>query len=308
MPKLCEHRDQERVGDQDRRQHTQGRADAELGHEVEPEEREAGDRDRDREAREQHGPAGGGAGLGGRVDRRQPFVQVLPEPRDDEERVVDPDADADHRYENRRDRVDVGQPGKNEEEEERRSDGHERQRNRNRSRDERAEDDHEHDERGQEAEQLLYSLLDGRGLGLAVELGGDTRRLDPVADRIFHRNDLRAICGLDRLRELRLGVRDSSVVRECLVGERIADAVDARLAVLGLELRRLELGNGRLDCGLALGRVETLALRRGEDEVQHGALLGGELRLDQVGGLLRVGARNLEHVLEAAADGRHEND
>jgi hypothetical protein len=33
-------------------------------------------------------------------------------------------------------------------------------------RDERAEDDHQHDERGQEAEQLLDSLLDGRGLGL----------------------------------------------------------------------------------------------------------------------------------------------
>ena len=72
----------------------------------------------------------------------------------------------------------------------------------------------------------------------------------------------------------------------------------------GLELRRLELGNSCVDRGLALGRVEALALRRGEDEVQHGALLGRELRLDQVGGLLGVGARDLELVLEAAADGR----
>jgi hypothetical protein len=268
----------------------------------------SGDRDRDSKTREQHGPAGGGAGLGGRVDRRHPFVQELPEPRDDEERIVDADADADHRHENRRDRVDVGQPGKDEQEQERRSDGHERHPNRNRSRDERAEDDDEDDERGQEAEQLLDPLLDGRGLGLAVELGGDARGLDRVADRIFHRFDLSAICGFDRLRELRFRVCDSSVVGERLVGERIANALDSRLAVLGFELRRLQLGNGCVDRGLALGRVETLALRRGEDEVQHGALLGGELRLDQVGGLLRVGARDLELVLEAAADGRHEHD
>ena len=174
MPELCEHGDQERVGDQDRRQHAQGRADPELGHEVEAEEREAGDRDRNREAREQHCPAGGGARLGGRVDRRHPFVQELSEPRDDEERVVDPDADADHRHEDRRDRVDVGQPGEDEEEDERRSDGHERQRDRNGGRDERAEDDHQNDERGQEAKQLLDPLLDGRRLGLAVEPAGST--------------------------------------------------------------------------------------------------------------------------------------
>ncbi len=154
----------------------------------------------------------------------------------------------------------------------------------------------------------MYSLLDRRGFGLAVELGGDACRLDRIADRIFHRNDLRAICGFDRLRELRFRVRDSSVVRERLVGERIADALDAGLAILGLELRGLELRNGGIDCGLALGRVETLALRRGEDEVQHGALLGGELRLDEVGGLLRVRTRYLELVLEAAADGHHKND
>jgi hypothetical protein len=269
VPELREHRDQERVGDQDRRQHAQGRADAELRDEVEAEEREPSHGDGNRQACEQHGAAGGGASLGGRVDRRHALMQELSEPRDDEERVVDPDADADHRHENRRDRVDVGQPGEDEQEEERGSDRHERQRNRNRSRDERPEDDHEHDERGQEAEQLLDSLLDGRGLGLAVELGGDARRLDRVADSIFHCNNLGAICGLDLVRELGFRVRDSSVVGERLVGERVADAVEAHLAVLGLELRGLELRNRCVDRGLTLGRIETLALGRGKNEVQH---------------------------------------
>ena len=79
--------------------------------------------------------------------------------------------------------------------------------------------------------------------------------------------------------------------------------------VLGrLELGGLELRDRLLDRGLALGRVEPLALGRGEDEVQHAALLGGELRLDQVGRPLRVGARDLELVLQAAADGGDEHD
>ncbi len=52
----------------------------------------------------------------------------------------------------------------------------------------------------------------------------------------------------------------------------------------------------------ALGRVQPFALGRGEDEVQDAALLGGELGLDQVGRLLRVRARNLELVLQAAAE------
>ncbi len=47
---------------------------------------------------------------------------------------------------------------------------------------------------------------------------------------------------------------------------------------------------------------------RGEDEVEHAALLGGELRLDQVGRLLRVGAGDVELVLQAPADRRDEHD
>ena len=46
----------------------------------------------------------------------------------------------------------------------------------------------------------------------------------------------------------------------------------------------------------------------GEDDVQHAALLGGELGLDQIGRLLRVGAGDVELVLQAAADRRDEDD
>ena len=73
-----------------------------------------------------------------------------------------------------------------------------------------------------------------------------------------------------------------------------------------------QLGERVLDGGLALGGVELLARRRGEDEVQDAALFGGELRLDQVGPLLRVGAGDLELVAQASAEedttGREERD
>jgi hypothetical protein len=235
-------------------------------------------------------------------------MQLLPEARHDEEGIVDPDTDADHRHEDRRDRVDVGQPGENEEEDERRSDGHDRERDRNRRRDERAENDQEHDERGQEAEQLLRSLLDGRELGIAVELRGDARRLDRLANGVLYRDDLRAIFGFDRLRKLRLRISDASVVREGVRAERIADALDPGLVLRRLELRALELRDRGVDRRLALRRVESLAFGCCKDKVQYGTLLGRELRLDQVGRLLRVGARDLELVLQAAAERRDRED
>ena len=117
-----------------------------------------------------------------------------------------------------------------------------------------------------------------------------------------------AVLRLDRLRELRLRVRDAPVVGERLLAERVADAVDARLVRRRSELRRLELRDRGLDGRLALWRVQPLALRRGEHEVQDGALLGRELRLDEVGRLLGVGARDLELVLQAATDGGDEHD
>src|SRR6185295_14960786 len=87
-----------------------------------------------------------------------------------------------------------------------------------------------------------------------------------------------------------------------------ADALDAGLALRGLELARLELRDGLLDRRLAFRRVEPLTGRGGEDEIQDRALLGGELRLDEVGCLLRVRARDLELVAQAATDGGDEGD
>ena len=308
VAELRQHGDEQRVRDEDRRQDAERAADPELRDEVEAEERETGDGDRDGETGEDHRSPRRRARLGRRVARWQTLVEVLAEPRDDEQRVVDADADPDHRHEDRRDRVDARQPGEDEEQDERRSDGDERERDRDGGRDERPEDEQQDDERGEEAEQLLRALLDRRELGVAVELGGDARRLDGLANSVLHGDDPRSVRRLDDVRELRLRVGDAPVVGEGLLGERVADAVDADLVPARGELRRLELRDRVLDRGLALGRVEPLALGSREDEVEHRALLGGELRLDQVGRALRVRARDLELVLQAPADGRDEQD
>ena len=80
------------------------------------------------------------------------------------------------------------------------------------------------------------------------------------------------------------------------------DALDAGLVLGRLELLRLQLGESVLDGSLALGGVELLARRRREDKVQDAALFGGELRLDQVSRLLRVGAGDLELVAQVSAE------
>ena len=180
-----------------------------------------------------------------------------------------------------------------------------RERERDRRRDERAEDDEQHDQRHQQAEQLLRPLLDRRELRVAVELGGQARRLDRLADGVLDRDHVLAVLLVDDPVELRLGVGDAAVVGEHVFGRTGRRRSQAgRLSSGRLELGRLELRDRRLDRRLVLRRVEPLALRRGEDEVQDAALLLGELGLDQVGRLLRVRARDLELVLQAAADRR----
>ena len=231
VPELREHGDEQRVRDEHGREHAERRADSELCDEVEAEEREAGDRDRDGQAGEDRRSARGSARLGRRVARRQPFVEVLPEARDDEERVVDADAEPDHRHEQRRDRVDVGEAGEDEEQEERRHERDDRERDRDRRRDERAEHDQQHDERGEQAEELLRALLDRRELGVAVELDDHAGRLDRLANGVLHGDDLRAVLLVDDAVELRLRVRDPAVLGERLVREGVADAGRCRPAV-----------------------------------------------------------------------------
>ncbi len=199
-------------------------------------------------------------------------------------------------------------PGEDEQQQERRRQRRDRQHDRDQHRDEGAEDDEQHDDRRQQAEALLRPLLDRWELSLAVVLDGHADRLDGLAHGVLDCDDLLAVRRLDRLVELDFHVGDAAVVGERVLAERIADARHARLAVRGLELRGLEAPDRPLDRRFAIGCVEPLTGRRGEHHVQHGALLGRELRLDQVGRFLRLGAGDLELVSQRATDGHDQDD
>ena len=69
-------------------------------------DREAADRDHHRAAGEQHRLTGGRDGVAGRLLDRHAVGEVLAVAGDDEQRVVDADAEADHRAERRRERAD----------------------------------------------------------------------------------------------------------------------------------------------------------------------------------------------------------
>ena len=235
-------------------------------------------------------------------------MQELAEPRHDEQRVVDADADPDHRHEQRRDRVDVGQPREEEQEQERGGDGRDGERERNRRRHEGPEDDEQHDQGREQAEQLLCSLLDRRELGVAVELHLHAGGLDRLADSVLDCNDRLAILLIDHPVELGLRVRDAAVVGDGVLGERRLDALEAGLVFRRLELRPAEPRDGLVDRLLVLGRVEPLSRWNGKHDVQHAALLLGELRLDQIRSLLRVGSGDLELVAERSGERDDEDD
>ena len=175
--------------------------------------------------------------------------------------------------------------------------------------DERPEHDQQHDQRREQAEQLLRALLDRRELGVAVELDDDARRLDRLAHRVLHRDDLVSVLRLDDVVELRLGVGDAPVLGERVLVERVADALDAdRLARSARTPRSWSFAIASSIAALCSGVSRRSPSGAAKTRFRTRALLGGELRLDQVGRTLRVRARDLELVLQAAADGRNEHD
>ena len=132
--------------------------------------------------------------------------------------------------------------------------------------------------------------------------------VDRLADSILDGDDRLAILRVDHPVELGLRVRDAPVVGDRVLGERRLDALEARLVLRRLELRPAELRDRLVDRLLPLGRVEPLPRGSGKDDVQHAALLFGELGLDQVGRLLRVRARDLELVAEGSGERDGEDD
>ena len=221
-------------------------------------------------------------------------MERLSEARDDEQRVVDAHAYPDHRDEDRRDRVEVGEVREQVQQAERRSDRQAREQDRHAGRDDRAEHDQQHDQRDADAEQLARALLGRRLLGVTRELGVDAGRCQRRLHLVFELDDLGAVEDEAVLRELHLGVADVRLgLREPLVvvGERARD--------LGRELLGAGARERARDGRAPLRRVELAALGI-EDDLQDRAVALAELGGEEVRRLLGVRARDRELVLERA--------
>ena len=240
-------------------------------------------RDHDRGAGEQHGAAGG---VERRLDRLLHVAAVgavvLAKARDDEQRVVDADAEADHQrqlggearhVDHVAGEVDHPDPG---------AEAEQRGRDREPHRAERSEADQQDHDRGRdpddrrESERCLLGLLDRLAAELDVERGR-TRRLggrDHVVDGRL-RERVRALVEVHR------GEGDRSVTGDRVLagGVRADDARDVGEAGDALQRRRDRR---------PIGRVRELARLGVEHDLVGVPGLGGEMALEQIDGLLRV--------------------
>ena len=291
----CQYRRQQRDGNGDAGEHRKRCANTHLGDEVEPDRGEADDGDGDGRTGEDDGPASGRGGHGGGLLRRGTVVEGLAEARENKQRVIDTDAEADHRGQDRRDRVEVGEARGDREDRDTERHREDREENRNQGRQQRAEHDQQNDDRDADADQLGCTLLRLLLHGLAG-----------VGDA--HRTPRRSLCrsvleigdhvgGEVPALPVELHVDEADVAlrrnRATLVGKRIART---RHVIDGLG------GGDDLFDGRLVLRVGQLAIGV-EDDGGRVASAGRELLLQEIGRLLRVGVRNRELVLQLAADG-----
>ena len=275
-----EHRDGDRAG----RGQTHDREERDVDDE------QADEGDDHRHAGEDDGAARGGDGLCGRLARRQAVVQALAVAREDEERVVDADGEAEHRGERRRGVGDLDEAGDGGEAHHADDDADHRRQQRQARGQQRGQRDGEDEEADGDAD----------GLGGGVRLGRDhaARPLDLHPGRLGGRG-----AGLELILGLRLevgrrdgiahvGEADRAVGRDRAGRVRVDDADD-----VGARARLLERGH---DPCLDGGVVEGGALGRHEDHARVGARGRRELVLEQLLRLLRLGARHREAVVRLA--------
>src|SRR5207244_11369275 len=170
-----ERRRENRGGEQDRQGDDQQAANADRSRRGErrgPERREPDDHS---ETGRYYGRAGGLDRADRGVHRREPTIQLLAKPRDDEQRVIDPDAephhgrDVQHEYRHRR------IAGRDGDETERDGDGQDAHDHRQRGRDERPEGDDQHQERERQRPLLAPLRVFGADRAHVVIQGGEPR-------------------------------------------------------------------------------------------------------------------------------------
>ena len=296
-PEHAEQRRQQGDGADDGDEHGERGRDAHDAQERDAHDEQAEQRDDHREAREHDRAARGGDGLRGALLRVLSARELRAMPREDEERVVDADREADHDREHgggvrhrreRRDDRDAAERG---------ADADERGEQRQAGREQRAERDEQHHAREEHAEDLGDREPE---VGVLEHLAAERDHESRVAPGLAGGGH-----GLDRgIRhvgggavELHLDVGRARVIRHLLAGVLVERAEHARDAVDALELglHRGDRGAVRLVLdGCPVGRLDD-GLHRGARGLRED---GGEL----VDRLLRLGAGDGVGLLELAAE------
>ena len=291
----AEDRRHERERGDHREQHGQRGADGRAVEERDAEQHHAEHGDHDHDAREQDRAAG-------RVDRLQRrFSHVAagaafePEAVEDQERVVDADADPDHRRELRRPVDDVEHAGADDRHQAEAHDHREQRIQERQAHRDHAEREEEHDGRHEETEDLAGAARLGRR---PVDEVTAELHLDPAwpsSASVFSAIFLIA-AGSASPAPLANWICAKVILPSCgyrcALGERVVDGEH-----LG---RLLDLGSHRLDLGSI---VEHAALVDGPDDGGGVAGLLREAVLEQVIGPLGLRARKLEVVDEFAGGG-----
>ena len=223
-------------------------------------------------------------------------MQRLTEAREDEQRVVDAHAEADHRGEDRRDRVEVGEAGSDGEDREAEGHREDREEDRDQRGQQRAEDDQQDDDRHANANQLGGTLLrlllygpSGVGDLDRATGGGRCRGVLEIRDHVGGEVPALPV-------ELHVNEADVALRRDraTVLRKRVACA---RHTIDGLG------GSDHLVNGRLVLRVGELAIGV-EDDRGGVACAGRELLLQEISRLLRVGVRNRELVLQLTAERR----
>ena len=269
--------------------HDDRRADAHAPDERDPGGEQAGDRDDDDRAGRDDARSRRGVGDARAVLDGVPARELLAVAADDQQRVVDPRAEAEHHAERRGEAREVGEGGAELQQQDAAGQRDQARDQRQQHRGDAAEDEREHEDRDREADQLadrgahLLGLVDDRAAARDLE-AGRARRSPTRLRAVRPGARCRSCAGLSYW-TVRKPIRSSR--ESCSFG----DAGDVRLALDGLP--------GLGDRGVALQR----ALAR-EDERRGVAGLRREPLREQVDRLLGLRPGRAEGVDERAAGDR----
>jgi hypothetical protein len=297
LPERSEQRRQEchRRGDRD--QHGDRRGVAHVADERDAREDQGHQRDHHGDPREDDRAARRGGGSRDRLAHLHAVLELELVAGDDEQRVVDPDAEADHRRQRRRDARHLDDVAEQLDDRQRRDQPEHRRHDRQDHRRDRAEGEHQDHDRRREADRLAR-LCVGLGDRLAeVAAGGD---LEPGLLRGALRvDDLLGLVVGEVALALGQGDRDVGdllVLADRVFG-RLAERADRALDDVHLPQRLDRVLNGLLV--LRVGDLPGLGLH--DDRVGAVGLVGQMVR-QQVLGVGRAGAGEGEVVARLLAD------